>query len=52
MYLAAGAALTRPYIANAAATTATVWWVQGFAQEEDVAFRKWSPTMKRPAATR
>ena len=40
MYLAAGAALTRPYIANAAATTATVWWGQGFAQEEDVAFRK------------
>jgi multiple sugar transport system substrate-binding protein len=40
MYLAAGAALTRPYIANAAATTATVWWAQGFAEEEDVAFRK------------
>ena len=32
--------LARPYIANAAAKTATVWWVQGFAQEEDVAFRK------------
>jgi multiple sugar transport system substrate-binding protein len=32
--------LARPYIANAAATTATVWWVQGFAQEEDVAFKK------------
>ena len=30
----------RPNIANAAATTATVWWVQGFAQEEDVSFRK------------
>ena len=39
-YLAAGGALARPYIANAAAKTATVWWVQGFAQEEDVAFRK------------
>ena len=38
--LAAGGALARPYIANAAAKTATVWWVQGFAQEEDVAFRK------------
>ena len=38
--LAAAGALARPYIANAAATTATVWWVQGFAQEEDVAFRK------------
>jgi multiple sugar transport system substrate-binding protein len=30
----------RPYIANAAATTATVWTIQGFAQEEDIAFKK------------
>jgi multiple sugar transport system substrate-binding protein len=37
--LAAGA-LAAPRIANAQATTATVWWTQGFAQEEDVAFRK------------
>jgi multiple sugar transport system substrate-binding protein len=37
--LAAGA-LARPHIANAAAMTAEVWWVQGFAQEEDVAFKK------------
>jgi multiple sugar transport system substrate-binding protein len=37
--VAAGAALARPYIANAAATTATVWWVQGFAHEEDIAFQ-------------
>src|SRR5215471_844779 len=37
---AASGALARPYIANAAATTATVWWVQGFAQEEDVAFKQ------------
>ena len=37
---AAASTLTRPYIANAAAQTATVWWTQGFAQEEDVAFRK------------
>jgi multiple sugar transport system substrate-binding protein len=37
---AAAGTLARPYIANAAATTATVWWVQGFAQEEDVAFKK------------
>jgi multiple sugar transport system substrate-binding protein len=37
---AAGAALARPFIANAAATTATVWWTQGFAQEEDLAFKK------------
>jgi multiple sugar transport system substrate-binding protein len=38
--LVAAGSLARPYIANAAATTATVWWIQGFAQEEDVAFRK------------
>jgi multiple sugar transport system substrate-binding protein len=37
---AAAAGLCRPYIANAAAKTATVWWVQGFAQEEDIAFKK------------
>ena len=38
--LVAGTVIARPYIANAAAKTATVWWVQGFAQEEDVAFKK------------
>ena len=38
--LAAAGALARPHIANAAATTAELWWVQGFAQEEDVAFKK------------
>ena len=38
--VAAAGTLARPYIANAAATTADVWWVQGFAQEEDVAFKK------------
>jgi multiple sugar transport system substrate-binding protein len=38
--LTAAGTLGRPYIANAAATTATVWWVQGFAQEEDVALKK------------
>jgi multiple sugar transport system substrate-binding protein len=37
---AAAGGLARPYVANAAATTATVWWTQGFAQEEDVAYRK------------
>jgi len=37
--LAAAGALAHPYIANAAATTATVWWVQGFAQEEDISFK-------------
>jgi multiple sugar transport system substrate-binding protein len=38
--LAAAGSLTRPYIANAAATTAEVWWTQGFVQEEDVAIKK------------
>ena len=37
---AAAGTLARPYIANAAATTAAVWWVQGFAQEEDISFKK------------
>src|SRR4030088_2040733 len=37
--LAAGT-LARPYIANAAARTAEVWWVQGFVQEEDISFKK------------
>jgi multiple sugar transport system substrate-binding protein len=38
--LAATATPSRPNIANAAATTATVWQVQGFVPEEDDAFRK------------
>ncbi len=38
--LAAAGGLARPYIANAAATTATAWWVQGFIPEEDASFRK------------
>src|SRR5262249_18272576 len=38
--VAAAGALARPYVANAAATTAEVWWVQGFVPEEDVAFKK------------
>ena len=37
--LAAAGTLGRPFIANAAATTATVWWPQGFVREEDVGFR-------------
>jgi multiple sugar transport system substrate-binding protein len=37
--VAAAVALPRPHIAKAAATTATVWWGQGFVREEDVAFR-------------
>jgi multiple sugar transport system substrate-binding protein len=36
--LAAGS-LARPFIARAAATTATVWWTQGLVAEEDDAFR-------------
>jgi multiple sugar transport system substrate-binding protein len=38
--LAATGVLARPHIANAVATTATVWQVQGFIPEEDEAFRK------------
>jgi multiple sugar transport system substrate-binding protein len=38
--LLAGASLARPYIANAAAKTAVVWWAQGFAQQEDIGFRQ------------
>ena len=38
--LIAAGTLARPYIANAAATTAAVWWIQGFAQEEDISFKK------------
>src|SRR6266851_5627550 len=38
--LIAAGTLARPYIANAAATTAEVWWAQGFVQEEDTAFKK------------
>src|ERR671933_491032 len=38
--LAAASSLARPFVANAAAMTAEVWWAQGFAQEEDIAFKK------------
>src|SRR5215469_13067882 len=37
--LVAAGALARPYIANAAATTAEMWWTQGFAKEEDVSLK-------------
>ncbi len=37
--VAAAGVLARPYVANAAATTATAWWAQGFVPEEDAAFR-------------
>jgi maltose-binding protein MalE len=38
--LAATGALSRPYVANAAATTAEVWWAQGFVPEEDESLKK------------
>jgi multiple sugar transport system substrate-binding protein len=38
--LAAAGTLARPFVANAQAKTATVWWVQGFVPQEDTAFRK------------
>lgn len=38
--LVTAASLTRPYIGNAAAKTAVVWWVQGFAQQEDMGFKQ------------
>ena len=38
--LAAAGAFARPYIANAQAKTALVWWVQGLVEEEDTAFKK------------
>src|SRR5437870_1250439 len=37
--LAAAGALGRPHIANAQAKTAEVWFAQGFAKEEDAAFK-------------
>jgi len=36
--LAAAGTIGRPYVANAAAKTASVWWTQGFVREEDAAF--------------
>src|SRR5271166_5750462 len=38
--LAATGVFGRPYVAHAAPTTATVWWTQGFAEEEDISFKK------------
>src|SRR4029077_15953925 len=40
LVLAAAGTLARPHVANAAATTAEVWWAQGFVQEEDIGFKK------------
>jgi multiple sugar transport system substrate-binding protein len=36
----AATGLARPHIAHAAATTAQVWWTQGFVPDEDAAFKK------------
>jgi len=38
--LGAVGAFARPYVAKAAVTTATVWWTQGYAQEEDISFKE------------
>jgi multiple sugar transport system substrate-binding protein len=39
--IVAGSLIARPYLASgAAAKTATAWWVQGFAEQEDIAFKK------------
>ncbi len=38
--LAAASTLATPYIANAAATTTSVWWTQGFVPEEDASFKQ------------
>src|SRR5690242_6745842 len=40
MGLAASGVIGKPFIANAAATTITVWFGQGFVPEEDVALKK------------
>jgi multiple sugar transport system substrate-binding protein len=40
VYLAAGTALSRPYIANAQAKTAVCWINQGFVRQEDEAMKK------------
>ena len=37
--LAAAGTIGRPYVANAAAKTAAVWWSQGFVREEDEALK-------------
>jgi multiple sugar transport system substrate-binding protein len=38
--LVAAGAVARPYIANAQAKTMTMWWAQGFVQEEDISIKK------------
>src|SRR5262245_33640047 len=38
--VAAAGTVMRPFVAKAAAKTATVWWTQGFVPEEDISLRK------------
>src|SRR5436853_536033 len=38
--IAAASAIASPFVARAEAKTAVTWWIQGFAQEEDIAFKK------------
>src|SRR6516225_11008583 len=38
--LAAASTLARPHIGNAQAKTMTMWFAQGFVEDEDVALRK------------
>src|SRR6266516_3363429 len=38
--LAAAGTLAQPYIANAQAKTMTLWFAQGFVEDEDIALRK------------
>ncbi|MBV9859513.1 MAG: carbohydrate ABC transporter substrate-binding protein [Alphaproteobacteria bacterium] len=38
--LAAAGTIARPYLARGETKTATVWWIQGFAEEEDAAFKQ------------
>src|SRR5262252_1702444 len=50
--LAAAGTLARPYLANAAATTAEVWWTQGFVPEEDVAIKKLSADYEKASGNK
>ncbi|MGH6991518.1 MAG: hypothetical protein ACREE3_16590, partial [Stellaceae bacterium] len=49
--LAAGS-LARPFLANAAATTATVWWTQGLVSDEDDAFRAVAAAYEKASGNR
>src|SRR5215471_4076987 len=50
--IAAAGTLARPYLANAAATTAEVWWTQGFVPEEDVAIKKLSADYEKASGNK